>query len=141
MCFLPQTSYLHWLFQCITTDYRITYRPFLANIFSTKSSGWGRIPFVRYFPHLYHLYSSKSCMISDILVGPDNLVSFSFGFCSNLSNRERMEVASLLWLLEGCCFREGRRMFVFGTLILVGVLLVKLCLICCWILPPYGVGF
>lgn len=36
-------------------------------------------------------------------------MSFSFGFCRNLSNRETTEVAFLLSLLEECNFRVGRR--------------------------------
>ena len=38
----------------------------------------------------------------------ENLVSFSFGFYRNLTNREVTEAASLLSLLEGCNSREGR---------------------------------
>ncbi|TYK01648.1 signal peptide peptidase-like 5 isoform X2 [Cucumis melo var. makuwa] len=38
---------------------------------------------------------------SDCLVSLENLVSFSFGFRRNLTNREATEVASLLSLLEG----------------------------------------
>ena len=58
------------------------------------------------FRYLYHL----SCMM-ELLVGSENLVSFSFGFHRNLTNNEMTEVASLLSLLEGCNFREGRRDF------------------------------
>ena len=61
------------------------------------------------FPHLYYLFSSKNCMMSDLLVGSENLVSCSFGFRHNLTNREAMEVVSLLPLVEGCSFRKGRR--------------------------------
>ena len=61
------------------------------------------------FLHLYHLYSSKNCTISDILVRFENLVSFAFVFRHNLINRETTEVTSFLSLLEGCPFRKGRR--------------------------------
>lgn len=36
-------------------------------------------------------------------------MSFSFGFCCHLSNREMTEIASLLSLLKVCYFRVGRR--------------------------------
>ena len=61
-------------------------------------------------------------------------MSFSFGFRRNLTNRETMKAVSLLSLLEGCSFREGRRMFVFGILILVGDSFINHCLVYCWIL-------
>lgn len=60
------------------------------------------------FTHLYHLSSLKNCSISDFLVWSENSISFSFGFRHNLSNRETMEVASLLSLVEGYSFREER---------------------------------
>ena len=59
------------------------------------------------FPHLYHLFTSKNCMISDLLVRFDNYVSF-FRFHYNLTNRETMEVASFLSLVEGCSLMERR---------------------------------
>ena len=74
-----------------------------------RTSGWGRIPSIRYFPHQYHLPSSNNCTILDLLVIYENSMSLSFGFRHNLTIRETMEVASLLSLLEGCSFREGRR--------------------------------
>ena len=61
------------------------------------------------FPHLYHLSYLKNNMFSDCLVSLENPASFSCGFCCNLTNREATKVASLLSLLEGCIFREGRR--------------------------------
>ena len=68
--------------------------------------GGGEFPL---FSHLDHLSSSKICMISNLLVGFENAVSFSFGFCRNLTNREMIEVTSFISLLEGCCSREGRK--------------------------------
>ena len=40
---------------------------------------------------------------------PSNSMSFSSGFRCNLTNKETTEVTSLLFLLEGCSIREGRR--------------------------------
>lgn len=48
-------------------------------------------------------------MISDLLVGCENPVSFSFRFRRNLIKRKMTEVTSLLSLVEGCRFREGMR--------------------------------
>ena len=86
------------------------------------------------FPHLYHLSSSKNCMVSNLLVGSENLAPFSFGFCCNLINRETTEVASLLFLVEGCSFREGRRdVCVWSPNLSQGYTCNFL--FCCWI-PP-----
>ena len=88
------------------------------------------------FPHLYHLSSSQNCMISDFLVSFEISVSFSFGFHRNLINRETTEMASLLFLLEGCCSREGRRDVRVWNPNPSGVLLVSPCLVGSWNLPP-----
>ena len=46
-----------------------------------------------------HLSSSKNCMISNFLVASENLVSFSFGFRRNLTNREQQgSRLFFLWL-------------------------------------------
>lgn len=37
------------------------------------------------FSHMNHLSSSKNCTISNLLVGFENPVSFSFRFCRNLT--------------------------------------------------------
>ena len=58
-------------------------------------------------------------------------MSFSFVFYLNLTNRESTKEASLLYLFEGCNFKRGEGMFVFGILILVGVTCVNPCLVYC----------
>ena len=60
-------------------------------------------------PHLYHLSSSKSCKILNLLVGSENLSPFSVGFRHNLTHTEMVDVASLFSLIEGCSFRKRRR--------------------------------
>lgn len=44
------------------------------------------------FPHLYHLSTHKNHPISDFLMWSENSVSFSFGFCRNLTDREKMRL-------------------------------------------------
>ena len=74
------------------------------------------------FLHLYHLSSSKNCMVLDLLVGSENPVSFSFEFRLNLTNREMMEVTSLFSLLEGFNFKEGKMdVRVWNPKILIGL--------------------
>ena len=60
------------------------------------------------FLHLYHLSTSKNCMISDLLVKSNKSVS-SFGFHDNLTNRETTKAACHLSLVERCSLREGRK--------------------------------
>ena len=88
------------------------------------------------FPHLYHRSLSKNCTISDLLLRSENSVFFSFGFRRNLTNMEMTEVASFLSVLKGALLETGGEMLVFGILILVGVFVVNLCYVCCWILHP-----
>jgi len=85
------------------------------------------------FLHLFHLSFSKNCTILDLLVRCENSMSFSFEFRCNLTNRETIEVASLLFLLEGC---SGRRDVCVWNPNPSWVSPVSLCLVCCWILPP-----
>ena len=60
------------------------------------------------FLHSYHLSSSKRYMISNLLVRSNNFTYLSFKFYRNLTNRETVEIASLISSVERCNFREGR---------------------------------
>lgn len=67
---------------------------------------WGRVLFVL----CIHIFIACPLLKSPgyLMVWSKNFVSFSFGFRCNLSDRETMEVAYLLSLLEGCSFMEER---------------------------------
>ena len=61
------------------------------------------------FPRLYHSSTLKNLSISDFWMWSENSVSFSFGFCRNLTDRETAEVFSLLSLIESYSFRLRRK--------------------------------
>lgn len=76
-------------------------------IFGKISGGVRPICFAS--PHLYYLSSYKNCLVFDFLVWFASSVSFSFDFHRSLFDREAIEVASLLALLDEFNFRLGRR--------------------------------
>lgn len=78
----------------------------------TEEKVWENcIPLSSAFLRLHHLSSLKSLSMSDVLV------SFSFGFCRPLFDKEAREATSLLSLMRVSILNRGERVFVFGVLV------------------------
>lgn len=72
------------------------------------SGSLGDSPFCILFPRLYHLSSLKPCYVASAISCSSNAYSFNFGFRHPLSNREPLNLSTLLPLLRDfhICHRD-----------------------------------